>query len=243
MIVQRTLNILVLFDTSHTLQNRIIVTHKTVLERDTAVGAHLALQTGDLASGELVHAAVVAVVHVVVDGVDTGAGAGVTAGGASRGKGRLGRGVRNLVAGAAAATLESVVETDPVTGLVGEGPAEVEVGGGTAGDGGEEDDDTIVGGVGSVVRGEGGVAQKTLVNAAGETDGVDVQSVRAALAKLTLHGGLQRRGWADRVEPVGVHGAGGTSEREAQAGARVVLVQDVDLGGKLGIGDVSAGNS
>lgn len=36
------------------------------LQRDTAVGKELGLSTGDLASGELSHAAVVGVVHEVV---------------------------------------------------------------------------------------------------------------------------------------------------------------------------------
>jgi hypothetical protein len=84
------------------------------LDRDATVGPHLGLQTGDLAGGELVHAAVVRVVHVVVDGVDAAARARVAAGRAFvRGRG-LGRGVRDAVAGAGAATLEGMVEADPV---------------------------------------------------------------------------------------------------------------------------------
>ena len=53
-----------------------------------------------------------------MDGVDTRGRAGVAASGAA-GRGRsLSRGIRDAVAGAAAATLESVVEADPVTSLV-----------------------------------------------------------------------------------------------------------------------------
>ena len=63
---------------------------------------------------------VVSVVHVVVDGVNAGAGAGVAADGATVRGLALRGGVRNAVAGAAAAALEGVVETDPVARLVGE---------------------------------------------------------------------------------------------------------------------------
>ena len=37
-----------------------------LLDGDATVGAHLALETGDLAGGELVHTTIIAVVHVVV---------------------------------------------------------------------------------------------------------------------------------------------------------------------------------
>lgn len=60
-------------------------------EGDAAVGLHLALEAGDLAGGELVHARVVRVVHVVVDRVDAAAGAGVAAGWAARRGRRLRR--------------------------------------------------------------------------------------------------------------------------------------------------------
>ena len=63
---------------------------------------------------------VIGVVHVVADGVNTGAGACVAADGATVRGLALRGGVRNAVAGAAAAALEGVVETDPVTRLVGE---------------------------------------------------------------------------------------------------------------------------
>lgn len=66
---------------------------------------------------------------LVVDGVNTGGRAGVTAGGAARSGRSLCRGVGDRVTSAGASALESVVETNPVTSLVGEGPAEVVVGG------------------------------------------------------------------------------------------------------------------
>lgn len=55
-----------------------------------------------------------------MDGVDARAGARVTARGAAVRGLALSRGVRDAVAGAGAATLEGVVETDPVTSLVGQ---------------------------------------------------------------------------------------------------------------------------
>ena len=110
-------------------------------DRDTAVGAELSSHAVGLAGGELGHAAVsrvvrqpselpavrrmdvliVGVVHVVVDGVNAGAGAGVAADGASVGGLVLRGGVSNAIVGGAAAALEGVVETEPMTSLVGEG--------------------------------------------------------------------------------------------------------------------------
>ena len=66
-------------------------------------------------------APIIGVVHEVVDGVNAATGAGVAAGGAAECLGGLSGGVRDLVAGAGAAALEGVVETEPMTSLVGEG--------------------------------------------------------------------------------------------------------------------------
>jgi hypothetical protein len=100
-------------------------------DRETTVGPQLGLKTGDLASSELVHALakqnsertdqkeklqsmeahrVVGVVHIVMDGVNATAGASVTASRALISGGGLRRSVRDGVAGAGAAALESVVE-------------------------------------------------------------------------------------------------------------------------------------
>ena len=107
-------------------------------DRDTAVGAELSSHAVGLAGGELGHAAassvvrqrselagvrrmdvlVVSVVHVVVDGVNARARAGVATGGAAVRGLRLSGGIRNAVTATAAATLEGVVETDPVTGFM-----------------------------------------------------------------------------------------------------------------------------
>jgi hypothetical protein len=69
-----------------------------------------------------------------------------------------------------------VVETEPVTGLVGERAAQVVVGGAAARDGGEEHNDTVILGGAGVRRGEGGVAEETGTRARLEADGVDVES-------------------------------------------------------------------
>ena len=55
-----------------------------------------------------------------MDGVNAAARASVTTGRATTGGRSLRRGVADLVTRAAATTLESVVETDPVSSLVGE---------------------------------------------------------------------------------------------------------------------------
>ena len=81
----------------------------------------MGLEAGSLTSGELSHAGVIGVVHEVVDGVYTSARAGVTAGGAAKGRHLLGGGVGDTVAGSAAAALEGVVEANPVTGFVRQG--------------------------------------------------------------------------------------------------------------------------
>lgn len=115
-----------------------------------------------------------------MDGVDTAAGACVTAGGASRGGGSLSGGVADTVTRAGATALESVVETNPVTDLVGNSlsrgyrqpnPRSLEscnanlalvvVGGAAAGDRGEEENNTVVGGGAGVVGGEGRVSEET----------------------------------------------------------------------------------
>jgi len=51
---------------------------QTGLQLDSTVGGDLGLEAGDLSLGEVVHARVIGVVHVVVDGIDTAAGAGIT---------------------------------------------------------------------------------------------------------------------------------------------------------------------
>lgn len=72
------------------------------------------------------------------------AGARIAAGGAAgRGAGLGGR-VGDLVAGAGAATLEGVVQTEPVADLVGGRLAKVVVGGATAGDRRRQDGAAVV---------------------------------------------------------------------------------------------------
>jgi hypothetical protein len=97
---------------------------------DTAVGRHLRASADNLASSELGHAGVIAVVHVVIynfavsqrqwtefkyvrtDGINSTARASVAASRAAGSRGGLGRGVIDRVARRSATTLESVVELD-----------------------------------------------------------------------------------------------------------------------------------
>ena len=107
------------------------------LDRDTTVGTHLRLQARNLSCGELIHEAiktpesifvlnglsqmtspVVSVVHVVVDGVNTGAGASIATSRAAGCVRCLSGGVGNIITRSRASALEGVVEADPVTGLV-----------------------------------------------------------------------------------------------------------------------------
>src|SRR5437868_12649097 len=83
-----------------------------------AVGGPGCVDAGALAGSERVHAGVVAVVHVVVDGVGARGSAGVFAGGATVGGVALLRRVGYPVALASAAILEGVVQTEPVPDLV-----------------------------------------------------------------------------------------------------------------------------
>jgi hypothetical protein len=106
------------------------------------------VRPGVLASGEPVHAGVGAVVHPVVDRVNTAAGASVLANGAAGSGGALRRGVADLVASAGAAALEDVVEAEPVADFVGGGGTLVVRSGGAAGQGVCQVDATVEGKVG-----------------------------------------------------------------------------------------------
>ena len=57
----------------------------------------------------------------LTDGVNTATAAGVTSSGAAESGGGLRGSVRDGVSRASAATLEGVIQTNPVTGLVSEG--------------------------------------------------------------------------------------------------------------------------
>jgi hypothetical protein len=113
---------------------------------------------GVLASGEPVHASIGAVIHPVVDGVNTAAGASVLANGAAGSGGSLGRGVADLVTGTGAAALEDVVEAEPVADLVGGGGTLVVGGGSAAGQGVGQVDAAVEGEVGGGRAGGGEVA-------------------------------------------------------------------------------------
>ena len=209
---------------------------RAVSNLGTVAGNRLG-DTGGLASGEVVHARVIAVVHVVPDAVNTAAGAAVLTNGASRGGGGRGGSVADKVARARAAALEDVVETEPVANLVGEGAALVVGGERATGVGVPLDNDTVVLGSAGVVPGEGGVAEQ----AVGEVDGVDVEGVGSTVTEGVLHRRLSRGTLVDVAEPVAVGDSLGALEEEGDAGASVVLVKDVDRGLDLGSGELAAG--
>lgn len=88
-------------------------------------------RTAVLAAGELVHAGIVRVVHVVVDAVSArGVGARILAGWATLGGDALDRSVRDTVtASGAGLALEDVVQSKPMADLVDGGQTHVVVGG------------------------------------------------------------------------------------------------------------------
>lgn len=190
------------------------------------------------------------VIHVVVDRVKASlAGARIAAGGAAgRGAG-LGGGVGDLVAGAGAAALEGVVETEPVADLVGGGLAEVVVGGAAAGDRRRQDGAAVVvevvgaraDVVGEVAVAGSGVIRISCQKGKDVSDGlpevaanlpleVDVQGTIVTLAERLLHGQLSAI-----ISPVGVDGAGGAGKGEGDARGGEVLVEDGELLLKLGV--------
>jgi hypothetical protein len=93
-----------------------------------------------------------------VDGIDSTAGAGVLADGATRRSSLLGGSVGDGVAGGRAAALENVVEAEVVADFVDGGGAFVEASGGAAGDGVGEVDAAVEEEVGGCGVGDGEVA-------------------------------------------------------------------------------------
>lgn len=118
----------------------------------------------NLTISEPIHARIVAVIHPVVDRVNTTTGARVLANRAAGSDSLLGRGVSDRIAGARAAALEDVVETEPVADFVGGGGALVEGSGGAAGKGVCEVDAAVEGFVGGRGGGGGEVAPGSGVN-------------------------------------------------------------------------------
>jgi len=135
-----------------------------------------------------------------------------------------------------------VVEPDPVPGLMSQGASKVEGSHGTSRKGRVEHNDTIVLGVGRVVSGEGGVTEETRGVTGRETDGIDVKRVGGSLSESVLHLGLLGGVWSGLVEPAGVHGPGGVHQLEAETSAGVILIQNVDLIGDLGISEADDRN-
>ena len=200
--------------------------------REATVGGDLRLETGALSSGEVVHATIVGVVHVVVETgkptvrvsisvrersswslrISSSTGAGVSRSRAAIGGAGLRRGVIDVVTWSAAAALEGVVQSHPVSnlddpvispipstpsrrdrclpGFVGESPTLVVRNRSPTRDGRVEDHDTIVFGVGGVVVREGGISQESGSLTRSKADGVDIESVGTALPQLVLHRSL-----------------------------------------------------
>lgn len=152
-----------------------------------------------------------------MDGVNTGlAGAGVTADRAAGRSGGLGGGVGDGVTGTGAAALEGVVETEPVTNLVGGGVAEVVVGGAAARGGAIEDGAAVADVGGGAGRGSGGEVAVSQVTTH-LLEEVEVEVLVGALAESALHGHLVALGV---ISPVGVDGlvSAGEGERDAIGG-------------------------
>ena len=74
--------------------------------------------------------------------------------------------------------------------LVSSSTSQIEVSGGTAGEGRIEENNAVILGVGRVVGGEGSITEETLVIAAGETDGIEVECASVPNSERSLHGGL-----------------------------------------------------
>jgi hypothetical protein len=221
-----------------------VPSHPRHLDLST-VGGPVAVQTGNLASGELLVAStimtvskqfltkstgpsgansLVRVVHVVVDGVKTRlARARVTADGAARAGARLGRRIGDTVTRAGAAALEGVVQTEPVAGLVRGRLAEVEANGGAAGEGVLEDGAAVADEGAGAGGGGGGEVAVAEVSTDGVED-VDVEGGVGAAAEGLLHGGLAAVAGPDRVDG---RGAAGVAEVDAVGGE--VVTEDVEL--------------
>ena len=131
-----------------------------------------------------------------------------------------------------------MVEPDPVSDLMSRGASEVVRRKVTSRKGPVENNDTVILGIGRVVVREGGVAQKTLAIAGGETDGVEVERTGGSHSKGVLHGGLLGAVWSDPIEPGGILGPGCVHQLEAETSAGVVFVQNADLTGDLGVSEV-----
>lgn len=101
----------------------------------------------------------------LTDGVNTSARASVTTDGASGSSAGLRRSVGDGVARARAATLEGVVETDPVANLMSQGLTAVVVGDRATGEGANVDNNTIVLRSGLVRGGESSISQEAAARA------------------------------------------------------------------------------
>lgn len=155
------------------------------LELDPTVSSNLLLNPRNLTLREVGQARIVAVIHVVVDGVRSilvGSSASVASGRATESRLSFSWCVVNLIT-TVATTLEGMVETEPMSGLVRERCTEVELLGDSTREGGVHDHDSVVHGSILVLVWERGIAQGTIL----EVDGVDVEGGFISYSKSVLH--------------------------------------------------------
>lgn len=199
----------------------IIINHHHHLVTSTVLRVQ-SVGTLALASGPLSHASIVRVVHVVVDGVDTGSvRARVLAGRAAVGGSALDRSVSDLVTRSGAAlALEDVVDTEPVTDFVHGSQSLVVVGGITAGKRACEVDAAVEDQVGGGGVGEREVAEAEQA-AAKVGKEVEVEVGVGALLEGLLHlslGGAALAGGGPGVVDSDVDGDGVEGDAHGRVG-------------------------
>ena len=164
------------------------------------------------------------------------AGAGITIFGASRGFGSLSRGIADVVAiFTVAPALEGVVQSDPMSDLMGQETSFVVIILRTTGEGCEAEHDSIFLGpfVSFVAPGEGRVTEIFL-----QVKGVDIEGTNISPSKLLLHFGLLFRIRLHIVEPVRVQRPSGIVQLESETSLSEIVIQDIDLVLKLVISEI-----
>jgi len=199
------------------------------LEGYATIHRDLVSEANCLSVGEVVHACVIGVVHVVVNGIKTRSRASVTVDRTTKRRLRLSGSIVDVVTRAIAPILERVVESNPVTGLVCQGATQICRSSGTPGERSEIYDDNVVLGVATVVGREGSVAEETLCGGIVESDGEDVESVGTATPEGRLHLRLFRGLWASIIKPLSIDDPGDVGKFELKASSTVIPVHDVDL--------------
>lgn len=156
--------------------------------------------------------------------IDTLAGAGIASSGAARGGGSLSRGIGDEISASLTSALEGVVEANPVSDLVGRGASQVEAILSTTRKGREENNNTVILGVGREVIRESGITEETLACAGTETNGVKVECGDGSGSESLLHLCLDVGLWSDAAEPIGVQCLGDILQLEGETCSGVVLI-------------------